>query len=97
MRLILQTLIRGYQLIISPWLGPRCRFYPSCSHYAHEALAVHGALRGSWLALRRLARCHPWHPGGLDPVPRADAHCCAPEAGQPTAHHNPHRNCEQAS
>lgn len=70
MRLILQTLIRGYQLIISPWLGPRCRFHPSCSHYAHEALAEHGTLRGSWLALRRLARCHPWHPGGVDPVPR---------------------------
>jgi putative membrane protein insertion efficiency factor len=74
MRLILQTLIRGYQLIVSPWLGPRCRFYPSCSQYAHEALAVHGALRGSWLALRRLSRCHPWHPGGLDPVPRTP-HC----------------------
>ena len=76
MRLILQTLIRGYQLIISPWLGPRCRFYPSCSQYAHEALAVHGALRGSWLALRRLSRCHPWHPGGLDPVPRTPHRNC---------------------
>ncbi len=101
MRLILQTLIRGYQLIISPWLGPRCRFYPSCSQYAHEALAVHGALRGSWLALRRLSRCHPWHPGGLDPVPGAEAHCCATDAGPQATHRTPyrtpHRKCEQAS
>lgn len=97
MRLILQTLIRGYQLIISPWLGPRCRFYPSCSQYAHEALAVHGTLRGSWLALRRLSRCHPWHPGGLDPVPGAEAHCCATDASAGATHRNPHSNCEQAS
>jgi putative membrane protein insertion efficiency factor len=69
MRTILQGLIRGYQLIISPHLGPRCRFHPSCSHYAHGAIATHGAARGSWLALRRIARCHPWHPGGIDPVP----------------------------
>ena len=82
MRLILQTLIRGYQLIISPWLGPRCRFYPSCSHYAQEAITVHGSARGLWLTLRRLARCHPWHPGGLDPVP---------------SKHASHSNCEQAS
>lgn len=68
-RLALVALIRGYQLIISPLLGPRCRFYPSCSHYAIEALRVHGAGRGSWLTLRRLLRCHPLHPGGVDPVP----------------------------
>lgn len=61
--------IRLYQLVISPLLGPRCRFYPSCSAYAVEALTRHGALRGSWLALRRLLRCHPWNPGGVDPVP----------------------------
>lgn len=61
--------IRGYQRFISPLFGPVCRFYPSCSHYAVEALQVHGALRGTWLAVRRLARCHPFHPGGLDPVP----------------------------
>lgn len=61
--------IRGYQKFISPLFGPVCRFYPSCSHYAVEALHTHGALRGSWLAVRRLARCHPFHPGGLDPVP----------------------------
>ena len=61
--------IRAYQLVLSPLLGPRCRFYPSCSAYALEALTTHGALRGSWLAGRRLLRCHPWNPGGLDPVP----------------------------
>jgi putative membrane protein insertion efficiency factor len=62
-------LIRLYQLVISPVLPPACRFTPSCSHYALEAVTRHGALRGSWLALRRLARCHPFHPGGFDPVP----------------------------
>lgn len=67
----LQLLIRGYQLFISPLLGPRCRFYPSCSHYAQEALQTHGLRRGGWLALRRIGRCHPWHPGGVDPVPPA--------------------------
>ncbi|MFQ6273606.1 membrane protein insertion efficiency factor YidD [Kutzneria viridogrisea] len=61
--------IRGYQRWISPLLPPSCRFYPSCSAYAVEALTVHGALRGSWLTVRRLLRCGPWHPGGLDPVP----------------------------
>ena len=61
--------IRGYQKLISPALPPSCRFYPSCSQYAIEAIARHGALRGSWLAARRLARCHPFHPGGVDPVP----------------------------
>ena len=63
--------IRVYQLLVSPLLGPRCRFYPSCSAYAVEALQRHGALRGSWLAVRRLGRCHPWNPGGPDPVPPA--------------------------
>jgi hypothetical protein len=69
MRSVLHTLIRGYQLIVSPWLGPRCRFHPSCSNYALEALERHGAWRGSWLAVRRIGRCHPWNPGGFDPVP----------------------------
>lgn len=69
MRLVLRTLIRAYQLLVSPLLGPRCRFHPSCSQYALEAIELHGALRGSLLALRRLACCHPFHAGGYDPVP----------------------------
>jgi uncharacterized protein len=68
---LLLLLVRGYQLFISPLLGPRCRFYPSCSAYAVTALQTHGALRGSWLAVRRLGRCHPWNPGGVDHVPPA--------------------------
>jgi uncharacterized protein len=62
-------IIRGYQLAISPMLGPRCRFYPSCSCYAHGAIARFGAVRGSWMGLRRLLRCHPFAQGGYDPVP----------------------------
>ena len=65
----LMALVRAYQLAVSPWLPPACRFYPSCSRYAMEALREHGALRGAWLALRRLLKCHPFHPGGYDPVP----------------------------
>ena len=61
--------IRVYQLALSPLLGPACRHVPSCSNYAAEALRRHGLLRGCWLALRRLARCHPLRPGGFDPVP----------------------------
>ncbi|MDH5377025.1 MAG: membrane protein insertion efficiency factor YidD [Gammaproteobacteria bacterium] len=69
MRKVIGWLIRGYQLFLSPYLGNNCRFYPSCSHYAHEAIQVHGLLRGGWMSFRRLSRCHPWHEGGLDPVP----------------------------
>jgi len=61
--------IRGYQKFISPALPPSCRFTPSCSQYALEAVAKHGALRGTWLAARRLVRCHPFNPGGYDPIP----------------------------
>ncbi len=65
----LTLLIRGYQWLVSPWLGPCCRYQPSCSGYAMEALDRHGAMRGSWLALRRLSRCHPMGGSGYDPVP----------------------------
>ncbi len=63
------ALIKLYRLVLSPWIGNQCRFYPSCSHYAEEAIHNHGALKGGFLTLRRLGRCHPWHEGGCDPVP----------------------------
>jgi putative membrane protein insertion efficiency factor len=69
MRHVLKILIRAYQLGLSPLLGPRCRFYPSCSHYAIEAIESHGAVRGTWLSAKRICRCHPFNPGGFDPVP----------------------------
>ncbi len=62
-------LIRGYQLLVSPWLGRRCRFHPTCSQYAFDAVGTHGAMKGSLLAVRRVCRCHPFHAGGYDPVP----------------------------
>jgi uncharacterized protein len=66
---MLVALIRAYQRFVSPLLGPRCRFYPSCSQFAVEAIERHGPVKGGWLALRRIMRCHPLHPGGHDPVP----------------------------
>lgn len=69
MKLLLLGLIRAYRLVLSPWWGRQCRFTPSCSEYASEAIDRHGPLEGSWMALRRLGRCHPWCPGGFDPVP----------------------------
>jgi putative membrane protein insertion efficiency factor len=68
-RYLLAGLVRGYQLLLSPLLPPSCRFTPSCSQYAREAIMRHGAVRGTWLAARRLIRCHPFNPGGFDPVP----------------------------
>jgi len=62
-------IIKFYRLFLSPVLPNNCRFYPSCSAYAEEALKKHGLAHGSWLAIKRLARCHPWHPGGYDPLP----------------------------
>lgn len=66
--------VRAYRLLLSPWVGHGCRFQPTCSAYAMEALARHGALRGSWLAAKRIAACHPWGGQGYDPVPGADPH-----------------------
>lgn len=63
------ALIRVYQRFISPLLGPKCRFHPTCSHYGYECLRLHGALKGSYLTARRILRCHPFHPGGYDPPP----------------------------
>jgi putative membrane protein insertion efficiency factor len=69
MKRVLVGLVRGYQYLFRPMLGANCRFYPSCSDYAIEALTRHGALEGTWLAARRVCRCHPYNPGGYDPVP----------------------------
>ena len=69
MKAIVIALLRGYQYVFRPLLGANCRFVPSCSDYAIEAIDRHGFLHGSWLAVCRVGRCHPWHPGGYDPVP----------------------------
>jgi len=71
MSVILQVLIRAYQLLIAPVLGANCRYWPSCSQYAAEAVHIHGAAHGMWLAVKRVARCHPWGGSGVDPVPPA--------------------------
>lgn len=68
---ILLTLIRGYRFALSPWFGHSCRFWPTCSDYAMQAIEQHGAWRGSWMMLIRLARCHPYSAGGVDPVPHS--------------------------
>ena len=69
MKTLLLALIDAYKLLLSPFFGSQCRFYPTCSTYAREAVERHGSLKGSWLAVRRILRCGPWHPGGTDPVP----------------------------
>jgi len=69
MKFLLIGFLRAYRFLISPMYGQVCRYYPSCSAYALEAVTVHGSIKGSWLALRRVLRCHPWTPGGYDPVP----------------------------
>lgn len=81
---VLLTLIAGYRRFVSPLLGPRCRFYPSCSEYAAVAIARHGALRGSWLGVRRISRCHPWNPGGVDHVPPARQSSVESSEARPT-------------
>lgn len=76
LQVLLVGFIRAYQRFISPLLGPRCRFYPTCSQYAVEAIERHGPVKGGWLALRRIVRCHPLNPGGHDPVPQhLPTHC----------------------
>jgi putative membrane protein insertion efficiency factor len=80
MKRLFVWVLRGYQLLVSPMLGQNCRFYPSCSSYAIEALEVHGAARGGWLALRRVCRCHPWNAGGVDPVPPGGHEHSSPNA-----------------
>lgn len=69
MKRILQALVLVYRKFISPWKPPTCRFYPTCSAYAMEALEKHGAVKGTVLTAKRIAKCHPFHPGGIDPVP----------------------------
>ncbi len=81
MKTLLLALLRIYQYLLSPWVGQHCRFHPTCSEYAREAIETHGALKGAWLAARRLSRCHPWHAGGLDPVPDS-------RDSEPGAHEN---------
>ena len=73
MKLLLIWLIRGYRTLISPLFPPVCRFQPSCSSYAIQAIERFGPVRGSWMAMRRISRCHPFHPGGYDPVPPLSA------------------------
>lgn len=86
------ALIKGYQYGISPLLGPRCRFWPSCSHYALEALQVHGPVRGGWLAVKRLAKCNPWHAGGIDPVPGGTSEALCQEDDSLDAHFCPRQD-----
>ena len=79
----LQTLVRGYRYFVSPLMPQACRFHPSCSVYAEQALQDHGALRGGWLTARRLCRCGPWCAGGFDPVPEVKMSAHTPLQGQP--------------
>jgi putative membrane protein insertion efficiency factor len=94
MKYVLIALLKAYRFAISPLYGQVCRYHPTCSAYALEAVQTHGALRGTWLAMRRVARCHPWAAGGFDPVPpaknrRSSTHLssslAAPTTGEPWA------------
>ncbi len=90
MRWLLIKLVRGYQLLISPVLPPSCRFEPTCSSYAIEAIQIHGAWRGGWLAIKRLGRCQPFCAGGYDPVPGSPCTCHDPQAHLPADTQNRH-------
>ncbi|WLD56785.1 membrane protein insertion efficiency factor YidD [Salinispirillum sp. LH 10-3-1] len=85
---VLKKIVRGYQVAISPLMAPRCRFYPTCSSYAIEALEKHGAVKGSWLTIKRISKCHPLHPGGLDPVPDPNN----PHVHGPQCDHDDHQD-----
>lgn len=74
MKKVFIALVKGYQLLISPFLGNNCRFYPSCSQYMIQAIEEHGIFKGVYLGLKRLSKCHPWHEGGMDPVPPCRCH-----------------------
>jgi len=88
------VLLHGYRRWISPALPPVCRFQPSCSAYAVEAVGVHGAVRGAWLVVRRLLKCAPWHPGGVDPVPpRRDHRTAAENTSRQIPHHEEQAPC----
>lgn len=77
MKSLFILIVKGYQLLVSPLLGQNCRFYPSCSHYMIEAIEQKGIIKGVYLGIKRLSKCHPWHEGGLDPVPPCD---CKPKS-----------------
>lgn len=81
MKYLLIGLVRLYQLIISPYLPSSCRYHPTCSQYGIDALRQHGALKGGWMAIKRIARCHPWSEGGYDPVPPSQQELSKPEKG----------------
>ncbi|WP_353978817.1 membrane protein insertion efficiency factor YidD [Salinicola endophyticus] len=88
---LMTGMIQGYRYLISPLLGPRCRFWPTCSSYALEAIRLHGPWRGGWLTLKRLSKCHPLHPGGVDPVPEPRHRCSG------ARHHSPGAASHHAS
>ena len=94
---VLITLVKGYRLLLSPWLGSACRFEPTCSAYSLEALERHGAARGSYLTLHRLARCHPWCAGGQDPVPDNVAPLFSRLLGQATPVSPQHPSAKKSS